>query len=275
MCTVIVSTDPSARTPLLVAAVRDEIADRPWQGPARHWRQYPDVIGGRDVRAGGTWLAVRTGAAPRVGAVLNGRLDPDPGMARRPVFDTTVPDGVPRRSRGDLPLLIASDADRGRADAHGDLTCYDPFHLLGADPSGAVLLSWDGTHAHEQVLPVGLSVVVNSGLDVVEPRARRHGPVFAAARPDPGARERAGATRPGQIWGDWVRLLDEAADTGLRTAGTGSRPDDPAALLTRVELDDGRVWSSNSITLLAVGTDGVRYAFTDSPGDPDAWRMVR
>ncbi|WP_106582955.1 NRDE family protein [Murinocardiopsis flavida] len=274
MCTVIVSTDPAAETPLLVAAIRDEMSDRPWQGPDRHWRRYPDLTGGLDVRAGGTWLAARTGPEPRLGAVLNGRLAPDPARPRRPVFDTTVPAGVERRSRGELPLLAATDPKRGAAAGHDDLTCYDPFHLLAADPAGAVLLSWDGTRPHEQVLPVGLSVVVNSGLDAAEPRALRHGPVFAAARPDPGARERAAATRPEEIWGDWVRLLDEAAGTGLRTAGTGSRPDDPAALLTRVELGDGRVWSSNSITLLAGSADGVRYAFNGTPGDPGAWRMV-
>ena len=71
MCTAILRIDPGA--PLLLAGVRDELADRPWQPPGRYWPDYPELIGGRDLQAGGTWLAVAPACARRVACVLNGR----------------------------------------------------------------------------------------------------------------------------------------------------------------------------------------------------------
>src|SRR5579884_1981152 len=79
MCTAIVSVEPGG--PLLLAGIRDELADRAWQPPAAHWPEYPGVLGGLDLLAGGTWLAVGP-AAPRVSCVLNGRGRPPlPGRA--------------------------------------------------------------------------------------------------------------------------------------------------------------------------------------------------
>ena len=71
MCTAIVGYDPGARVPLLLAGVRDELVDRAWRPPARHWPDHPALIGGRDELAGGTWLALDP-SAPRVACVLNG-----------------------------------------------------------------------------------------------------------------------------------------------------------------------------------------------------------
>jgi uncharacterized protein with NRDE domain len=58
MCTVLLRFRPGRRWPLLVAAVRDEFLERPWDPPAAHWPR-PTIIGGRDRTAGGTWLAAR------------------------------------------------------------------------------------------------------------------------------------------------------------------------------------------------------------------------
>ena len=41
------------------------------------------------------------------------------------------------------------------------------------------------------------------------------------------------------------------------------------------ELPDGRVWATNSVTLLALTPTVLRYAFTDTPGDPAAWSLIR
>ncbi|RFU39238.1 hypothetical protein DZF91_23470, partial [Actinomadura logoneensis] len=72
MCTAIVSVDPASPVPVLLVGVRDEFIDRDWEGPGRHWPDRPGLIGGRDLRAGGTWLAVDP-AARRAATVLNGR----------------------------------------------------------------------------------------------------------------------------------------------------------------------------------------------------------
>src|SRR5258706_825900 len=143
MCTAILSIQPGA--PVLLAGVRDELADRAWQPPGRHWPDYPGLVGGRDLEAGGTWLALAP-EARRVPCVLNG----GGAMAR----------ADSRRSRGVLPLQAAVEGKLARA-GHAD---FDPFHLLSAEPGAATLWSWDGERLTDRELPPGLHMVVNSGL---------------------------------------------------------------------------------------------------------------
>ena len=174
MCTAILSIRPGA--PVLLAGYRDELVDRPWEPPGRHWADHPGLIGGRDLQAGGTWLAVAP-QARRVACVLNGR--------------GTMAAAGTRRTRGVLPLQAAQD---GKLDRDG-LAAFDPFHLLSADPDGAVLWSWDGASLVQRDLAPGLHLVVNSGLagqaepiDLEHERARIEHflPRFnAAPRPDP------------------------------------------------------------------------------------------
>ena len=113
VCTAIVDVDPASAYPVLLAGVRDEFHDRSWTPPGRHWPRYPQLIGGQDLLASGTWLAVDP-EAPRAACVLNGRgpLAPEAG----------------RRSRGELPLRFA--ATGGVKDL--DFARYDPFHLMCA-----------------------------------------------------------------------------------------------------------------------------------------------
>ncbi|MFD0591268.1 NRDE family protein [Catellatospora coxensis] len=83
MCTVAVSFEPSSPVPLLVLAVRDELLMRPWEPPAEHWPRHPGLLGGIDLVAGGTWLAVDP-AARRAAFVLNGRGRLAPNTAAAP-----------------------------------------------------------------------------------------------------------------------------------------------------------------------------------------------
>lgn len=275
MCTAIVGFDPSSPVPLVLAALRDEMADRPFDPPAEHWPDRPGLVGGRDAQAGGTWLAAAPGGAdrPRVAAVLNGRLDARPTPGRRPVLDSTVPSQTVRRSRGELPLRAAAT---GKLDLdEAELRAFDPFHLLVADAAEAALLSWDGRALHERALEAGVSVIVNTGVDEREPRTARHRPMFERSRPAPAGAVLREADTPDRIWGDWVDLLDRAGAGGARTEGTGMGQDDPSALVARIELPGGRVWATGSISLLALTGRTLRYAFTDTPGDRGAWRMIR
>jgi len=259
MCTVIVGFDPGADTPLVIAALRDEMSSRPWDPPARHWTDRPALVGGRDRLAGGTWLAANA-ERPRVSALLNGW----PWDGRMPW------EGVYPASRGDLPLHALTHA--GRDPLRGeDPTRYAPFHLLDADPHGAGLHSWDGRCTDTRPLPVGVSIVVNTGLDPRDPRAERHTPEFARTRPDPG--DLAGAYGIEEVWGEWPRLITEAAAAAPRSAGP-DESGDPSGLIARADLGDGRVWATGSVTLVALDRETVRYAFTDDPADASAWRMI-
>jgi len=56
MCTALLSIQPGL--PALLVGVRDELSDRAWEPPGRHWPDHPGLVGGRDLQAGGTWLAV-------------------------------------------------------------------------------------------------------------------------------------------------------------------------------------------------------------------------
>ncbi|MFW6641011.1 NRDE family protein [Nocardiopsis algeriensis] len=258
MCTVIVGFDPDADTPLVVAAIRDEMRDRPWDGPGRHWEDRP-FVGGRDRRAGGTWLAVDP-ARSRACALLNGW----PWDGRMP-WEGTYP-----ASRGELPLRALERP--ARDPLHGeDPTLYAPFHLLDAGAHHAHLYSWDGRCLDSRQLGAGVSILVNTGLDPADPRAVRHTPEFARTRPDPA--RLADAHGVEEVWGQWPELITRAARDTPRSAGL-DETGDPTGLIAHADLPDGQVWATGSVTLLAVDRDTVRYAFTDAPADPGAWRTI-
>ena len=259
MCTAILSLEPGA--PVLLAGFRDELTDRAWHPPQRHWPGYPELIGGRDLLAGGTWLAVAP-AARRAACVLNGRGTMAPARSRR--------------SRGVLPLQAAAEGKL----AHAGLEDFDPFHLLVTEPGRGALVTWDGQDLAERELPAGLHMIVNSGLDsdllaaataagdAAESAGREHelarmGHFLPRLRSAPRPVPRPGDPVP-RAWGDWLPLLD----------GHGIAPDDPRALIVRRDLGDGRVWGTTSTSLVALRPDAVRYDFTGTPGDAAAWRPV-
>jgi Transport and Golgi organisation 2 len=302
MCTVVISIEPGE--PVLLAGVRDELTDRPWEPPKAHWPAYPDLIGGRDLQAGGTWLAVMP-SPPRVSCVLNG-------------VGVMAPTAT-RRSRGELPLLGASGSGTLPLAGHAAepaaaraLADYDPFHLLVAEPDCAVLWTWDGVEQTEHLLLPGLHLIVNSGsaskLREVSEIARQPGadqtgpdrpgpdrtlsgqtgadwdePEWRGAPPPDGREHELARTayflgrflsatrpdpRPGQevrqAWGAWFPLVN----------GDGIGPDDPRALIVRRDLGGGRTWGTTSISLVALARGWLRCDFTSRPGDPSSWYEV-
>ncbi len=77
MCLIVIAWRTDARFPCLVAANRDEVHERP-TAPAHWWTDHPDILAGRDLSAGGTWIGItRSG---RLAALTNYR-DPE---QRRP-----------------------------------------------------------------------------------------------------------------------------------------------------------------------------------------------
>jgi hypothetical protein len=261
VCTVVVSLAPGERVPLRLLGIRDELTSRPWRPPARHWPGSP-LIGGIDEQAGGTWLAVHPGI-PRVACLLNGR-----GL---------LADPARRRSRGDLSLRAAAEGPGMLSRLAGDLdalAAYDPFHLICATPDSVTALTWTGVDpAAPAVRPVvrdlapgthlftnaGHAYPVEPGDPAAEPKAAHFADKFAAARPpaDP-------ALPVAEAWGDWLTLA----------AGDGLDPDDPAAIIVRRDLPDGRIYGTTSVTLVALAHDAVRYDFQPHPGSQDGWYPV-
>ena len=244
--------------PLRLLGIRDELTDRPWRPPARHWPGLP-LIGGIDDQAGGTWLAVHPGI-PRVACLLNGR--------------GPLADPAGRRSRGELPLRAAADGPGVLDDLAGDpaaLAAYDPFILICGTTDAVTVLTWPGAEPALRELAPGTHLFTNAGHaypagpgdPAAEPKAVHFAEKFAAARPsaDP-------ALGVAAAWGDWLTLA----------GGDGLDPADPAAIVARRDLPDGRIWGSTSVTLVALGDDGVRYDFQPRPrgGDSvaDGWYSV-
>jgi Transport and Golgi organisation 2 len=241
VCTVLLRFAPGARWPVLLAAVRDEFAERPWDPPGRHWTgPAADLIGGRDRVAGGTWLAVDD-REPAVAAVLN-------GIPRQ-----VLPPGA-RPSRGGLPLAALTTG------ALPDPTGYDRFHLLRAGLDEVELSTWDGVELRRQKVEPGDHVMVNAGLDAAaEPLVPHFLPLLAtAADPDP----RRGLP-PAQAWGAWLRLL----------GGDGLDPADARALIVRRSVE-GRAYGSTSASLVALAPHAVRYDFTADPGPHAHWYEI-
>src|SRR5262245_27261407 len=115
MCLIVVALGAAPRYPLIVAANRDEQHARP-TGRAAWWSDQPRMLGGRDLEAGGSWLAVNRGG--RFAAVTNIR------EASRPV-------GL--RSRGSLVAGFVADVAPARehaARAVRDGVAFGPFNLF-------------------------------------------------------------------------------------------------------------------------------------------------
>jgi uncharacterized protein with NRDE domain len=70
MCLIFIALKSHPQYKLIVAANRDEFYDRK-TAPAGYWPDHPQILGGRDLEAGGTWLAMNTYG--RIGMVTNFR----------------------------------------------------------------------------------------------------------------------------------------------------------------------------------------------------------
>jgi hypothetical protein len=231
---------------VLLGAIRDEFAARPWDPPAAHWDgPWSGLVGGRDRTAGGTWLAVDPSPSrPAVAALLNGVRRPPPE------------DGV-RPTRGTLVLDVLAS---GAVPDEQSVLPYDGFHLLLATLDQVQVWSWDGEVRTHQVLAPGDHLVVNLGVDTHEDPLVPHFEPLLAAMPDP---EPSPGLSPPDAWEPWLQLL----------GGDGLDPADPRALIVEREVD-GRRYASTSASLVALSSHGVRYDFNPMPNDPAAWGEV-
>src|SRR5215469_12226964 len=83
MCTLVILRRPEHAWPVLIAANRDEMINRPARPPGRHWPDRAEVVAGLDLLAGGSWLGLNDWGV--AAAVLNrtGSLGPARGMRSR------------------------------------------------------------------------------------------------------------------------------------------------------------------------------------------------
>ncbi len=238
MCTLIILRRPDHDWPVLIATNRDEMRDRPWRLPGRHWPDRPEVVAGRDELGGGTWLGLNDHGV--VAAVLNrvGSLGPAPN----------------KRSRGEIVLeaLDHADAvDAAEALVALNVDAYRSFNLLIADSRDAFWLKHDGGHAVELTpLNNGVSMLTAYDINSTESaRVRRYLPRFEAAPPpDPTTNH----------WGSWETLL------ASREATAGSAP------LGAMRVDTDTAFGSVNASLIALPRPAVDrrrpiWRFTGAP----------
>lgn len=191
MCTLVILRRPNHSWPLILAANRDEMADRPWAPPARHWPDRADIVAGRDELAGGTWMGINDSGV--ISAVLNRRNSLGPQ--------------ADRRSRGELPLEALDHetaAKAVKALAYIDPASYRSFNLFIADSDNAFLLYSRNDNAtpapvEVQEIPTGVSMITASDLnDSTSARIRKHLPRFRSA---------PGPTPEADDWFAWQALL--------------------------------------------------------------------
>src|SRR5690606_32713851 len=124
MCTVIVHVPADPRAATRVLAVRDEDPTRAWDPLGPWWPEtHPGVVGVRDARAGGAWLA----ADPDAGhlAVILNRADVMPD------------DGTPVPSRGHLVLDAVAGVEPADPRTHG-------FNLVDVTAGRTRITMWNG-----------------------------------------------------------------------------------------------------------------------------------
>ena len=155
MCLIVLAWEASEKTRLAVAANRDEFFARR-AAPAAWWDDAPDILAGRDLEAGGTWLGItRRG---RFAALTNFR---DASAPKR--------DGAP--SRG----ALAANFLRGDAAARDYVAAVKPgagryhgFNLLVSD--GAELWSFSNVEGDPVRLGPGVRGLSNHLLETPWPK---------------------------------------------------------------------------------------------------------
>lgn len=248
MCTVVVLLRPGHPWPVLMAANRDEMLDRPWKPPARHWPDRPHVVAGLDELAGGSWLGINREGV--VAGILNRRhsLGPAAGM----------------RSRGELVLEALDHGDAreaAQALAYIDSRAYRSFNMVVADNQDAYWLRNLGTESPGKVevfpLPSGVSMITAFDRnDRTSVRIRDFLPRFESApTPDPERHE----------WAAWQALLASRSQ-GRPAEGEDDNQESAMSIVT----DFGFGTSSSSLLALpAVDRPETRPIWLFAPGRPD------
>jgi uncharacterized protein with NRDE domain len=158
MCLLVIAWKTHPKYRLVLAANRDEFHDRA-AAPLSWWQDDPRILGGRDLKAGGTWLGVaRSG---RFGVITNYR-------------DLQAPvEGAP--SRGQLIPRFLTGATSPKEfldDLRGAALRYSGFNLLVGGPRALYYFSNRGP-ASPRVLAPGVYGLSNHLLDTPWPKLER------------------------------------------------------------------------------------------------------
>src|SRR5260221_7403984 len=155
MCVLAFAWRAHPRWSLVVAGNRDELHARPTR-PLARWDRPVQVLAGRDLQAGGTWLGVSERGYFAVVTNLRGYGVPEPGRA----------------SRGTLVTDALSGEGRYADLCDADFSDFNPFNLIVADRERAYFLSNRPMNVRSLLAP-GIYGLSNGALDEPWPKTMR------------------------------------------------------------------------------------------------------
>jgi uncharacterized protein with NRDE domain len=219
---------------LVVAANRDEVYGREAE-PAGFWPDAPQVLGGRDRVAGGTWLAVTTGG--RFAAVTNVR------DLRAP-----LPDNPPSRGLLTTGFVLGDDSPQRYAAAVSERGgAYAGFNLVVGTPEE--LWHCDNRRTRPTRLTAGVHAISNASLDTPWPKARRGSAALTAVLAQP-------RVDPEDLL---ALLADEslAPDDALPDTGVGPETERrlSSVFVSPMPVDE-QMYGTRCSTALLIGRDG-------------------
>jgi len=157
MCLVALAIDESRRFPLVIASNRDEFFERPaarlgWWRPDEGG---PEILGGRDLSAGGTWLGLT--AAGRLALLTNVRrvVQPDPEAPSR---------------GGIVPHWLRTELRPDQFWMRTSLSGYAPFNLIAADFRRGECFWASNEQAIPRRMERGIFGLSNAALDTPWPK---------------------------------------------------------------------------------------------------------
>ena len=233
---------PSYR--LIVAANRDEFYERPSQ-PADFWDKQPQILAGRDLQEGGTWLGItREG---KYAAITNYR---DPAAFKA---------GAPTRGKLVSNFLAYSQKAGSYIEKmSGQVSNYNGFNLICGDDDDLFVYSNRG---EKQKLDAGIYGLSNHLLDSPWPKVSRGKKLLAATLDKKGA----------ELEADLFALLADrrvAPDNKLPSTGIGLEWE---RMLSAIFIESP-VYGTRSSTILLIGKNRrVKFVEKVFDGKPEPW----
>jgi uncharacterized protein with NRDE domain len=242
VCTLVFAWQVFPDAPVVAAANRDELLDRPSEPPSVIGEE-PGVVAPRDAEAGGTWIGYNERGV--LVAITNRWTDRDvTGERSRGLL---VRDALGQGSAEEAARLVERELDERE---------YERFNLVLADARAAVYVEYDGARRVRNFDP-GVHVVVNVGADgdytvpaerqaAAEQQAENADSVAAALVPE-----------PGETSSSWLdRAADVVSDHQYGVCVHRDR------------------FGTRSSSLITLGRQGTTYRYADGPPCETDYRRV-
>jgi len=168
MCILLIAYRQHPEYDLIVAANRDEFYSRP-SAPVAFWDDHPQLLAGRDLLAGGTWLGVNTRGHFAAVTNLRGGSSACEGYSRGFLVRDFLLAG------GSTPSFLSRLAPAARRYAGCNLLLCDNERL------------WWWSNVADRELSPGVYGVSNSPLDYAWPKVERLKAAFSPLAQMPGA----------------------------------------------------------------------------------------